>query len=283
MAACCQLSAVGAESDDGDVAAVRDRVESYVSAFNDGDGPALAAHWTEQAEYLHPVTQRSVKGREAIGKAFAEVFEKEPRLRLRVHIDSIRLVDSNIAIEDGKATVLSPDSPPERAAYTVVHVKRDAQWYRASVREIGIPAATQGSDALKDLAWMVGDWRSQRDGSSLQIRCRWTGGGAFLFRSFVDGRVGGTQIIGWDPVVRQIRSWTFDSEGGFSEGVWSWQDDRWVIKASAVMPDGGTGSEQRILVPDGNDRFTWRSVQRQVNGQILPGTDEVVIVRAAKP
>ena len=29
-----------------------------------------------------------------------------------------------------------------------------------------------------------------------------------------------TQRIGWDPAAKQIRSWEFDSEGGFGEGTW---------------------------------------------------------------
>lgn len=278
-AASCCLSAVGAESNDGEVATIRERIESYVSAFNGHDATTLADHWTEQAEYLHPLTERRIQGRAAIGKAFAELFEKESKLRLCLDIQSIRLVDPSVAIEDGTATVVSPDSPPERAAYTTIHVKKDNQWFRASVREVGMPQAPAGAEALKDLAWMVGDWQGDGEGTSLRIRCQWTGGGAFLSRLFTDGGMSGTQIIGWDPSSGQIRSWTFDSDGGFSEGLWSWQKDRWVIKATAVMPDGRVGSEQRILVPEGTDRFTWRSVGRQVNGQILPGTEEVVVVR----
>lgn len=31
----------------------------------------------------------------------------------------------------------------------------------------------------------------------------------------------GTQVIGWDPAAGTIRSWMFDSDGGFGEGTWS--------------------------------------------------------------
>ncbi len=288
VAVCIASAATGTdEGNDAEVAAVRERIESYVSAFNGHDAGVLAAHWTEQAEYLPPLTERRIQGREAIGKAFAELFEKESKLRLRIAIQSVRLVDDIVAIEDGTATVVSPDAPPEQSGYTTVHVKKDGQWYRANVREVGIPAAPEGivalkDLALKDLAWMVGDWQGAEEDSTLRIRCQWTGGGAFLSRLFTDGQTSGTQIIGWDPTIGQIRSWTFDSEGGFSEGLWSWQKDRWVIKATAVMPDGGAGSEQRILVPDGEDRFSWKSVQRQVSGRILPGTKAVTVGRVKK-
>ena len=46
------------------------------------------------------------------------------------------------------------------------------------------------------------------------------------------------QRIGWDPAAKQIRSWEFDSEGGFGEGKWGGDGDRWVIKHTAIRPEG---------------------------------------------
>jgi hypothetical protein len=51
------------------------------------------------------------------------------------------------------------------------------------------------------------------------------------------------------------------------------------VKATAVLPDGNTGSEQRILTPVGADQFKWKSVQRQVGGHLLPSNEEIVLVR----
>jgi hypothetical protein len=208
------------------------------------------------------------------------LFKAEPKLRLSVANHALRPIDENVAIEDATATVVSPDTPPEQAGYTAVHLKKDGQWYRASVREVVLAPQPTPSEALKNLAWMIGDWKGDDSQTPLRMRCQWIGGGHFLSRSFALGGLEGTQIIGWDPSLAQIRSWTFDSEGGFSEGVWNRQDDNWVLKATAVLPDGTTGSEQRIVTPDGENRFTWRSVGRQVDGQLLPNTDAVVVVRA---
>ena len=52
-------------------------------------------------------------------------------------------------------------------------------------------------------------------------------------RSRARTRSRGTQRIGWDPVAGQFRSWDFDSQGGYSEGLWSRDGDRWIIKMSA--------------------------------------------------
>jgi uncharacterized protein (TIGR02246 family) len=274
--------AVAGKPEQGELAAIRGRIDSYVSAFNGHKAEALAGHWSEQAEYIHPLTEARIHGRDAICKAFTELFKAEPKLRLSVSNHSLRLVDENVAIEDATATVVSPDAPPEQAGYTAVHVKKNGQWYRASVREVVLAPQPTPSEALKELAWMIGDWKGNDPKTPLRMRCQWIGGGHFLSRSFALGGLEGTQIIGWDPSFAQIRSWTFDSEGGFSEGVWTRRHDNWVVKATAVMPDGTTGAEQRIVTPDGPNRFTWRSVGRQVDGQILPGTDEVLVVRAGE-
>jgi hypothetical protein len=48
----------------------------------------------------------------------------------------------------------------------------------------------------------------------------------------------GWQIIGWDPLEERIRSWTFDGEGGFGEGTWTREGDRWLLRETGVAPDG---------------------------------------------
>jgi len=34
----------------------------------------------------------------------------------------------------------------------------------------------------------------------------------------------GMQIIGWGPAAKQMRSWVFDSDGGFGTVIWSKKD-----------------------------------------------------------
>ena len=95
-----------AEAEPDELAALRDRINSYVAAFNDRNAQRLAEHWTEQAEYVHPLTQQKIQGRDAIGKAFAEFFKVEQKLRLKVEVKSIRLVADGVAMEDAVATVV---------------------------------------------------------------------------------------------------------------------------------------------------------------------------------
>jgi hypothetical protein len=89
----------------------------------------------------------------------------------------------------------------------------------------------------------------------------------------------GMQIIGWDPVKNQIRSWVFDSDGGFGEGTWVHKDNRWIIQSTSTLADGGRASATNILTRIDDDTATWQSVNRSVDGELLPNVPEVPIVR----
>ena len=47
----------------------------------------------------------------------------------------------------------------------------------------------------------------------------------------------GWEVIGWDPAKQQIRSWIFDSNGGFGESTWAYDGEHWLIKAANVLPN----------------------------------------------
>ena len=89
----------------------------------------------------------------------------------------------------------------------------------------------------------------------------------------------GVQIVGWDPAAKQIRSWVFDSDGGFGEGKWTKKDQRWYIQATGTLPDGSKTSAVNIITYVDENTFTWQSVNREAGGEILPNVDEVVVGR----
>lgn len=68
---------------------------------------------------------------------------------------------------------------------------------------------------------MVGRWVDQDDKAAVVTECKWARNNNFLVRTFevqVCNRIdmSGMQIIGWDPIAKQIQSWVFDSDGGES-------------------------------------------------------------------
>jgi hypothetical protein len=137
---------------------------------------------------------------------------------------------------------------------------------------------------LEELDWMVGQWVDQGEDATITTNCAWTKNRRFLTCSFsitIDGQVSleGTQVVGWDPIVGQIRSWTFDSEGGFGEGRWFKDGNRWLVKASFVLGSGDRASAVNVFTYVDPNTFRWQSIDREIAGELQPNIPEVTVVR----
>ena len=142
---------------------------------------------------------------------------------------------------------------------------------------------------LKELEWLVGDWSSatSKAGLTLRTACDWTTNRAFLIRRItVEGKEAlvqsGTEVIGWDPRSRRIRSWVFDSDGGFGENVWVRDDNRWLIKYSGTLADGGEVSATQILIKVDATTSTVQSKDRVVNEAEQLDVPKIELKRQAK-
>jgi uncharacterized protein (TIGR02246 family) len=267
-----------------DEAAIRQSVESYTAAFNKQDAKTLAAHWSPEAVYTNPVSGEEVTGREAIEKQFEGIFGSLKGAKLETSVESIRFVSPNVAVENGTARVTGADGKPQESSYTAVHVKRDGKWLLDRVTEEDIPEIVSNYDKLKELEWMIGTWVDEDEQSKVETTCQWSKNRNFIVRTSnisVRDQVDftGMQVIGWDPAAKKIRSWVFDTDGGFGEGVWTKKGNRWYVQAKDTSADGRKMSSQNIITMVDRDSFTWQSVDRQAGDQLLPNVDEVLVVR----
>ena len=279
-------SAVGAEGDGqaADEAAIRKAVESYVTAFNQGDAAALAALWSPAAVYTNPLSGEQVVGREAIEEQFAAIFADAKGAKLEAKTDSIQFISPSVAVEHGTAKVIIPEQTPEETEYTAVYIKRDDQWLLDRVTEEEVVITPSHYEQLKDLEWMIGSWVDQDDEATVVTECNWTKNNNFLTRAFtvqIRDRIdmSGLQIIGWDPATKQIRSWVFDSDGGFGQGTWTKKENRWYIQQSGVLPDGQKSSSVNIITYVDDNTCTLQSVNRMADDELLPNIEEVTITK----
>lgn len=139
---------------------------------------------------------------------------------------------------------------------------------------------------LDTLDWLVGDWVNDDENRSIEFNCHFTKNNSFLVRSFQivtekDVRMSGMQVIAWDPAKQSIRSWTYDSEGGFGEDIWTQSGNRYTIRSKYTLPDGGIASAINVFTFVDNNKCTWKSVSREIDGELQPDTDEIVLVRKA--
>ena len=267
-----------------DEAAIRKADETYVTAFNKHDAKTLADAWSPEAVYLNRVSGAEVVGRAAIAEQFTTLFKDQPEIKLDLSVQSIQFVSPNVAVEQGIAKTLLPKAEPEEEEYSAVYVRREGQWLLDRVTDRAKEATPSRYEQLKPLAWMIGQWVDKDDNVDIETECKWTKNQSYIARSFTvsaEGQidVSGMQIIGWDPVAKAVRSWTFDSDGGIAEATWTFKKDRWFIQNKGVVADGRKASMVNIIKPIDQNSFTWQTSDRTAGGELLPNVDEVLIVR----
>jgi len=274
-----------------DESAIRLTGEAFVKAFNAADAKAIVSQFTPDAEFVD--AQGNVhQGRDAIQEALSACFTEKPGAKIEMEIESIRFISSGVAVEDGTTMVTSPDGDddddddPVYCRYTAVHVKIDGKWLSASVRDHAPKGRRQHRTQLQQLGWLQGDWVDEDEDSVVIFSCESVDNGNFLLRQFViqvagEEAMSGTQRIGWDPLTGKLRAWIFDSEGGYSDGSWHRDEDRWVLKTSGVTADGQTASGTSIYTRVNDHTMTWQLVDHEIAGVQLPDSDLVTIVRRA--
>lgn len=265
--------------------AIRGEVAEFTKAFNAGDAKAAAGLFTADGE-ITAEDGTSHQGRDAIEREFASDFKEHPKATIKDEILSIRLVTPTMAVEEGNATVVNdPEQPPERSSYEAIHVKENGQWRMASARDLP-GEQLSGVDELQQLHWLIGDWVDESPDSTVHTSYRWSDDHHFIVSDFsanIQGQLAiqGTQRIGWDPVAKTIRSWAFDSEGGFLEGTWTRNDRQWIIENKGVTADGKTASSTSTLTHLHNHRMIWESHDRIVGGEKTPDLGPITIARQA--
>ena len=265
-------------------AAIRKAVESYVAAFNKSDAKALAAAWSAEAVYTNPQSGAQVVGREAIEKQFASIFADSKGITLEATTHSIDFISPSVAVEQGSAKLMEAEQTVEESDYSAVYVKRDGKWLLDRVTEEEVFQAPSHFEQLKDLDWLVGRWTDKDDQATVTTDCNWSRNANFLVRTFAveigdNIDMSGIQFIGWDPSTKQIRSWVFDSDGGFGQGVWSKKDNRWSVQQTGVLPDGSKSSAVNVITHIDDSTMTLQSVSRTLDGEILPNIDEVKVTK----
>ena len=280
-AASGQVTAVQARQEDEK--AIRLAAQAVVQAYNAGDAKSLAALFAPDAEIVNEQGQ-ATQGQEAIQQAFAAVFAAHPKTQMEISIQSIRFVGPTVAIEDGTTTVTHEvGETPEHNRYTVVHVQKGDKWQMVSARDLPDEPGS-AEEELKQLDWLVGDWVDESPDALIITSYRWSDNKCYIVGEFkvqIGGRpaMTGSQRIGWDPLAKQLRSWMFDSEGGFAEGLWTRQGNQWIAKMTGVTRDGKAASSTNTTTRVTKDRMTWQSRDRLVGGEAKPNIEEIPIVR----
>lgn len=286
----CVLSKAAAQppaQTDPDLEAIKKTAAIYGKAFETNDAAALAALFTDEAEFVDG-SDNVVHGKKAIQEAFATLFKNNPNNKIVVDMDVVRRISNTCLVEEGTYTFQSANDPKasaERSKYVILHVKQPDGWRIASIRT-NHESAVAHHEQLRSLEWLVGTWIDEGADDIIETAWKWSEDGSYLLGEFKITSKGktalkGTHRLGWDPLLMQIRSWVFDSRGGFSEGRCTPSgNNRWTIKSTGVSSDGDATSATTVYEKKHKDRFQINMQDRLQGGETLPDIS-VTIVRAA--
>lgn len=266
-----------------DEAAIRKAVESYVEAYNRGDAAAMASLWSKEGEYVAPGGER-FKGPDKIKAALEAFFAQNKGIQAKVALLDVQFPAADRAVGKGVAVVQRAGREADEIMYTAALVKEGGAWKLASVGEEESPVPVPTMAQLGQLEWLIGDWVDSEKHASVETAFRWAKNYSFITGSFkvnVLGRddVEGTQVIGWDPVTKKLRSWIFDSKGGFGQGEWTGRGNSWNVRVQSVLATGEKASATNTYTYVDPNTFTWQSTGREVDGEPLPNIQPVTIVR----
>jgi uncharacterized protein (TIGR02246 family) len=272
------------DRDRGDEAAIRQKTQSYAEAYNRKDADAIAQFWLEDAEYTNLMTGYTVEGREAIREEFEDIFSEGEDVNLEMSTGLVAFPKMGEAVETGIYTVSIPDQPSKKFRYRLFYTYSDGDWYLSREGELEELEFASNYENLKELEWLIGKWEDADDEVYVESEYRWDENKNFIRHTFKVDVIGkkeieGERIIGWDPVNGTIRSWQFDSRGGFAEAEWYKEGDRWVIESANTLPDGRLASQIQVVTPEEQDSFIYEIPSRVVDGEIQRGLDSVQVIR----
>ncbi len=170
-------------------------------------------------------------------------------------------------------------------------------WSQPGGKSKGAPAATSPApttpattavsvaDHLASLDLLAGEWTGELNGIAMHVSAKWDANKKFLRREFSlshgDATLGGLQEVGWDPLSKHIRSWMFNDDGSYTDGIWTLAGNSWMVLATRVMPDGKIAKATQVYKFPDRNTLDWRLIGGTIDGQPA-GEMEIVLKRTGE-
>lgn len=139
-------------------------------------------------------------------------------------------------------------------------------------------------EELKPLEWMLGTWQDDSQDITVDYTWRPVLDSSFMVQNFSmldseDAPLSGWQLLGWDPARKAIRSWIFDSDGGFGESEWHQAGDTWYVNTVYTTADGVKGSATYVYKRVDDKSFLFSMESGDLGGTFLPNAGPYKFVR----
>ncbi len=264
--------------------AIRAILQEYVRCFNAREFEKMNQLLSSNFAYNDISGEESaIDAKTMIGRITATV-EQYPSLTLSSQLSSLD-VDNETAEASGLALLNFGQDEWEESRFVLKLTGADADWKISSIEETLLERSGSAtvSRALRSLQWLVGEWRDTENQAVVSIIERMPGQ-PFLRRSFtreVDGQIEslGFEVIGYDPHLQLVRSWTFFADGSFGTATWHGGSDHWQIRRKQTLSDGSVASGTYTITPKDENSMSVKLISREVDGEPQPSGTSVMMSR----
>jgi hypothetical protein len=245
--------------------------DRLVSAFNESSVEKLLDTFLPEGELIDEEGNLHA-GHEEIKTLATTYFEKFPATKTQATLESVRQV-GDLVFTDGSRVVSSADGRSFSALrFAAVWKKTESGYRLVSLRDFSDAQPLTPHEALKSLEWIAGEWVNEGSDARVELAFRWSDDENFILGEITVRRgdtlvARSSQRIGYDAARGIVRSWTFDSDGGFGASEWEPGDNGWVLQSAATGPDGAQASATMSIMPVNEDRFTIRVSNRVSEGR----------------
>ena len=260
---------------------IHETVQAYEEAWNQGDTAAITALWVPDGRFIDDAgNEYSIK--DLIAQKIQPAVPATELPELDVNIKGVQFVTPHVAAIEGTTELMGDDNLMIRQTrYSAILVHKDNKWLLANFHQleaISIPT----SNPLQELQWMIGQWMGTEGDTNIYSRVERSEGGQFITRVFEVSEAGerklsGTQIIGWDPRTRQIKSWFFDSDGSLGEGRWERHGKDWIDSVTGVLRDGRSVAATNVYTPIDENNILMQSLRVRIGDETRPGTETHIV------
>jgi len=268
---------------EADKQAIDKLVQDQIQAFNNKDAAALAANWTEDAEYSRN-DDVPFRGRAAIEKGYADYFKTlKGKPKVEVQLDGLRFPSRDSAYSEVTLRLKNGEGEVIASSWrNTLLVREDGQWKVAIVSEWDRDEAADVS--LKELEWLIGTWQASNKEREVTTTYEWDENKAFIRGKYTvkeGAKVveAGTQMITKDNAEGAIRSWVFQSDGGFGDGLWTREGKKWTVDLSGVTASGSTLEATTIYIHLDANTFTWQAVDQLIDGEPVADTQPIKVTK----
>lgn len=259
-------------------------IKSYEESLNSKDSQKVSEVFTRDSEFELPRTGKFIEGNKDIAEFLIQRMKESPNLKISFKDLKVELKDNNRAIATGTVQFENGGNNQEKIARKIELIKQDGKWLIDRTSEIAIANPPDLYEHLKPLEWLIGNWRDDSGEADIRFENNWDRTKNYIVQKFSskiyeNEEIEGLQIIGWDPEQKKIRSWIFDSDGGFGGGYWTKSGSDWQQEISYTLSDGRRASALNIFKPKDRDTYEYSSIHREVAGIALPDIEAVEITR----